>query len=167
MSDYLAGLRRLVGHDLLMLPGVSGVVLNDAGEVLLGQRADFGQWSLPAGTVDPGEQPAEALLREVAEETGVVAAIERLAGVALHPVTYPNGDCCEYVNMWFRCRAVGGRAHAADDESLAAGWFPVDALPEVTEWVRLRIRTALAEGEAAWFARPGEWHAGLSDPTAA
>ena len=49
--------------------------------VLLARRGDNGRWSVPAGTVDPGEQPADALVREVHEETGVKVAIDRLAGV--------------------------------------------------------------------------------------
>ena len=38
------------------------------------------QWVLPKGHIDPGESPEEAAVREVAEETGVVAAAERILG---------------------------------------------------------------------------------------
>jgi 8-oxo-dGTP diphosphatase len=107
-SPYIARLRAHIGHDLLLLPGVSAVVRNDAGQVLLARRSDNGRRSLPAGVVDPGEQPADAVLREILEETGIHAVIERVGGVATHPVVYPNGDRCEYLNVWFRCRAVGG-----------------------------------------------------------
>lgn len=166
ISPYVAGLRKHVGHDLLMLPSVSAVVLNDAGEVLLGQRSDNGHWSLIAGGIDPGEQPAAAMVREIYEETGVRAVVERLVGVALHPVTYPNGDACEYLNVWFRCRAVGGQARVNDDESLAVAWFAVEELPQVEAWVRLRIETALKDDEEAWFARPGEHYEALASPYA-
>lgn len=155
ISEYVAGLRKLVGTDLLMLPGVTGVVFNEAGEVLLGRRSDTGTWSLIAGAVDPGEQPADAVVREIEEETGVIAVVERLAGVALHPVTYPHGDQCQYLNIWFRCRAVGGEARVNDDESLEVGWFAPDALPDATPWVRLRVDTALSDGPAAWYAQGG------------
>jgi 8-oxo-dGTP diphosphatase len=163
MSPYVSKLRQLVGNDLLLLPSVSAVVFNDAGEVLLGQRSDSGQWSLIAGGIDPGEQPAAAMIREIYEEAGVHAVVERLIGAAMHPVVYPNGDRCEYVNLWFRCRAVGGEARVNDDESLAVGWFAVDALPEVESWVRLRIDVALKD-EDAWFAQPGVYHPELDLP---
>jgi 8-oxo-dGTP diphosphatase len=162
ISPYLRSLRDRIGHDLLLLPGVSAVVLNDAGEVLLGKRSDNGEWSLIAGVLDPGEQPAEAILREIREETGVEAVVERLAGVALHPVTYPNGDRCHYLNTWFRCRAVGGEARVNDDESTDVGWFALDALPELSPYTRLRLETGLADGEAAWFAEPGHPHPALT-----
>src|SRR5689334_9354388 len=131
VSPYIARLRAHIGHDLLMLPSVSAVVRNGAGQVLLARRSDNGRWSLPAGVVDPGEQPADAVLREVFEETGVRATIERIGGVATHPVVYPNGDRCEYLNVWFRCRAADPAAQPRvnDDESTEVAWFGPDALP--------------------------------------
>ncbi|MET0424359.1 MAG: NUDIX domain-containing protein, partial [Actinoplanes sp.] len=111
-------MREHIGHDLLLLPGASAVVRDEQGRILLLRRGDTGQWSLPAGMIEPGEQPAEAVLREILEETGVVAVIERLAGVANHGAQYPNGDRCSYLNVWFRCRAAGGEARPDGDESL-------------------------------------------------
>ena len=148
-------LREKVGHDLLMFPTVTAVVLDDSGAVLLGRRSANGQWSLPAGIMDPGEQPADAMVREVLEETAVEIKIERLAGIALHEVTYPNGDRCQMVNTWYRCRAVGGRARVNDSESLEVGWFALDALPELNPYAHHRIETALPADASAWFATPG------------
>jgi 8-oxo-dGTP diphosphatase len=156
MSPYVENLRARVGHDLVMFPTVSAVVLNDSGQVLLGQRSDNHQWSVIAGMMEPGEQPADAVLREVLEETGVHVRIDRLAGVALHEVTYANGDLCHMVNTWFRCHAVAGEARVNDDESIAVGWFAIDALPEMNPYALLRIRTALDGNAPAWFAAPGE-----------
>ncbi|MCP2329562.1 8-oxo-dGTP diphosphatase [Hamadaea flava] len=155
MSPYVAGLRRLVGPELLMLPGVSAVVVNDAGHILLGRRSDTGQWSLIAGAIDPGEQPADAIVREIEEETGVHVVVERLVGAAMHPVTYPNGDRCQYLNIWFRCLAVSGEARVNDDESLEVGWFPPHALPDMPAWERLRVETALKDEPMAWYAQDG------------
>lgn len=164
ISPHVLELRKHVGHDLLMLPSVSVVVVNDAGEILLLQRADTGHWSVPAGAVDPGEQPAEAAVRETYEETGIRIEVERVAGVALHPVTYPNGDQCQYLNVWFRGRPIGGTPTSVDGEALAVRWFAPDALPEVNSFVRLRIDSVLNGAGAAWFARPGEHHEALTSP---
>jgi 8-oxo-dGTP diphosphatase len=164
LSPYIARMRAHVGHDLLLLPGVSAVVRDDAGRVLLARRSDNGRWSLPAGVVDPGEQPADALLREVYEETGVRVAIDRVGGVATHPVVYPNGDVCEYLNVWFRCRAVGGTPTVDGDESLAVAWFDPDDLPELDDWARLRIDTTRGEDDPTWYAPPGRRHPALGRP---
>ncbi|MEU1604636.1 NUDIX domain-containing protein [Micromonospora matsumotoense] len=166
VSPYIVKLRAHVGHDLLLLPGVTGVVRDDAGRVLLARRGDNGRWSLPAGVVDPGEQPAEAVVREVWEETGVRVVVDRIAGVATHPVVYPNGDACEYLNVWFRCRPVGGHPRADGDESTEVAWFTPDALPELDEWARLRLDTAAAPDDTPWYARPGEHHPALCRPDA-
>ena len=121
--DYILDLRRSYGQGLLLLPGVSAVVLRDdleppGWQVLLTQRTDNGRWSLPAGIVEPGEQPGSAMLRELVEETRVVAEIERLALLTTDPVqSYPNGDQCQFVSMCFRCRYVSGEAQVGDEES--------------------------------------------------
>ena len=69
---------------------------------------------------------------------------------ALAPVTYANGDTCQYMDITFRCRAVGGEARVNDDESLEVGWFPVDALPDLNEYGLLRIKQALSDSPT-WF----------------
>ncbi|MEV4639374.1 NUDIX domain-containing protein [Actinoplanes sp. NPDC049548] len=152
ISPYLKSLRDVVGPRLLLLPGVTAVVFDDAGRILLGQRSDDRSWSLIAGVMDPGEQPAETVVREVYEETAVHVVPERVTSVLTQPPnTYPNGDRTEYVDIAFRCRAVGGRARVNDDESLAVGWFDPAGLPPLAELTRRRIECALRPGEAAWF----------------
>jgi 8-oxo-dGTP pyrophosphatase MutT (NUDIX family) len=159
IPEFVTGLRAAVGHDLLWLPGVSAVVTDGDGRVLLGRRADNGRWAVVSGILDPGEEPARAALREVLEETGVVAEVVALTAVSAGDViTYPNGDRAQYLDLCFWCRHLSGEAHVADDESLEVGWFAPDALPEPLNPSSVeRIARTLAhiEGEATqpWFAR--------------
>jgi 8-oxo-dGTP diphosphatase len=153
-SPYVHKLRAHIGHDLLLLPGAGAVVRDGTGRILLLRRGDNGRWELPAGMIEPGEQPADAIVREIYEETGVHAEVERLAGTATHVSTYPNGDICEYLVVWFRCRAVGGSPRPDGEESLEVAWFEPDALPPVTDRVRLRIETTEAPTGEAWFSPP-------------
>src|SRR5450631_2258870 len=92
---YIANLRRQVGHALLMMPGVVAFVQDDQGNVLLQRRANNGQWVLPGGAIEPDEEPADAVIREVWEETGLTVIPQRIIGVyggpTLHGV-YPNQD---------------------------------------------------------------------------
>ncbi|MFI5673560.1 NUDIX hydrolase [Streptomyces cellulosae] len=149
--DFIRSLRTSIAHELLWLPGVSAVVFDDEGRVLLNRRSDTLKWSLIGGIPEPGEQPAACAVREVEEETGVHCEVERVIVVqALKPVTYDNGDVCQYMDIAFRCRAVGGEARVNDDESLEVGWFAVDALPELNEFGLLRIKQAMADAPT-WF----------------
>jgi ADP-ribose pyrophosphatase YjhB (NUDIX family) len=127
---FILELREKIGHDLLWLPGITGVVLDDTDQVLLVRRADNGRWTLPAGILEPGEDPALGILREIQEETGVEAEIDRLVSIeAMAPSAYPNGDQVQYLDLCFRCRPLRGEARVNDDESLDVAWFPLDSLP--------------------------------------
>ncbi|GIE98788.1 NUDIX hydrolase [Paractinoplanes rishiriensis] len=155
VSPYVSTLRAHIGRDLLLLPGAGAVVRDGAGRILLLRRGDDGRWALPAGMIEPGEQPADAIVREIYEETGVVAEVERLAGVGKHVSVYPNGDHCEYLVVWFRCRAVGGEARPDGEESLEVAWFAPGDLPAgLGERARLRIATTESPGGEAWFSPP-------------
>lgn len=152
--DFIRELRASAGRQLLFLPGVSAVVLGEDGSVLLARRVDTGRWSVIGGIAEPGEQPADTAVREVLEETAVRCVPERVVLVqGLDPVSYPNGDRCQFMDITFCCRAVGGEARVADEESLEVGWFAQDALPPLEEFALTRIKRALEEGPA-WF-EPG------------
>lgn len=150
--EFIRRLRATAGHQLLYLPGVSAVVFDGEGRVLLGRRADTGDWSIIGGIPEPGEQPAEAAVREVEEETAVLCVAERVVLVQAleEPVTYPNGDVCQFMDVCFRCRATGGEARVNDEESLEVGWFGLDALPPMSEGVVSRIKQAAGDGPT-WF----------------
>ncbi|MFI8521945.1 NUDIX hydrolase [Streptomyces sp. NPDC085481] len=150
--DFIRDIRASAGHQLLFLPGVSAVVFDDRGRVLLGRRVDNGMWAIVGGIVEPGEQPAACAVREVYEETGVRCEVERVVLVQTlrKPIVYPNGDRCQFMDVSFRCRAVSGEARVNDDESLEVGWFGLDELPEMKRFSNFRIEKALAD-EPTWF----------------
>src|SRR5687768_2408687 len=115
-----------------MIAGAAAIIHDDGGRVLLEQRSDGGRWGPPAGAVDPGETPAQAIVREVLEETGLrveVTGVVAVLGGPNYRFAYANGDLCEYVTTVFACWVVGGDLHPADGESLDLRYFPPDALP--------------------------------------
>ena len=129
---FVTEIRALIGKHPLWLSVATAVVLDDQGQVLLQHRADTRVWALPGGIIDPAEEPADAAVRECFEETGVVVEPEVLTSVSVSPpVTYANGDQVQYLELAFRCRPVGGTARVNDEESIAVGWYPLGALPEL------------------------------------
>jgi ADP-ribose pyrophosphatase YjhB (NUDIX family)/ribosomal protein S18 acetylase RimI-like enzyme len=155
--DFVLTLRERMGHELLWMPGVTAVVRNEQGEVLLVRRSDNGQWALVSGILEPGEQPAIGLAREIEEETGVVAEVGGLAGAWTQPeVTYPNGDRAQYLDLCFLATHVSGAARVNDDESTQVGWFALDALPDgLAENSRRKLAAALAFDGRARFVGDG------------
>jgi 8-oxo-dGTP pyrophosphatase MutT (NUDIX family) len=141
--------------------GGHGVVIDDAGQVLLIRRADNGRWALPGGALEVGETPAEGVLREVLEETGLPCQAVALAGI--YDSRWANLDTSHHLYLVsFLCKPLYGAtagppSHAI--EVLDIQWFAEDALPEgmlagtVTE-VRNAYRI-WREGGPAYF--DGVW----------
>ena len=154
--DFILRLREQVGHTPLWLVGTTAVVV-DADRLLLVKRADTGEWTPVAGIVEPGEHSADAAEREVWEEARVRAVVERLAAVGVtREYEYPNGDRTRFTDHTYRLRYVSGEPEVGDDESTDAGWFPLDALPEIPERYLARIRRALAPGTETVLVRDAE-----------
>ena len=147
IPPYVAHLRSMIGTELMWMPGVTAVVLREGAqgqEVLLVRRSDNGEWTPVTGIVDPGEDPHVTAVREVLEEACVEAEVERLVWVSASGlVTHVNGDLAQYLDHTFRCRWVSGDPRPGDDESTDAGWFGLEALPEMRQVHHDRIRCAV------------------------
>jgi 8-oxo-dGTP diphosphatase len=129
ISEYVASIRARIGQDLLMLPAVTAVV-RDGDRFLLARHADSGLWGLVGGSVEPGEQPADAVAREVLEEIGVRIRIIRILGAYGGDdlvVTYPNGDRVAYVSTAYECELLD-EPRPDHDELLELGWFTRDQM---------------------------------------
>lgn len=141
--------------DLPYRPNVGVVLFNAAGRVLVARRADLAPnaagWQLPQGGIDPGETPATAVLRELAEEIGTAQAEilaeypgwlsydlpAHLIGVAL------GGRYRGQTQKWFAMRFLG------QDDDIDLGQ-PPEAEFDAWRWVELREIPGLAVG----FRRP-------------
>lgn len=149
--DFVLDLREKIGTAPLPLVGVTAVVFRDE-KVLLGKRADNGSWQPVSGIVDPGEEPADAAVRECLEEAGVVVRAERLALVHQVPrIVYANGDQVDYLDLVFRCSWVSGDPHPADGELTEVGFYDLGRMTDVApEHVR-KIALAVTEDDPATF----------------
>ena len=154
VPDFVLALRDKIGHDPLWLPGVTAVVRR-ADQVLLVRRADNGHWTPITGIPDPGEEPAVAAAREALEETGVRIRVDRLAATGVHgEIVHTNGDRATYLDLTFACTWLEGEAHVADDESSDVRWWPLAALPPMSDLMTARIDAAVSGETAARFVAP-------------
>jgi ADP-ribose pyrophosphatase YjhB (NUDIX family) len=125
---------------------VGAVVLDDAGRLLLVRRANEpgqGRWSVPGGRVETGETDHQAVIREVAEETGLAVEITRWLGEVQRCA--PNGAVLDIHD--YRCRVQGGTLRAGDDADRAR-WCDADTL------ARLPLVTGLIEALTHWHCLP-------------
>lgn len=116
-----------------------GAVIIDSGRVLLVRRGHAplkGEWSVPGGALEVGETLAEAVKREVLEETGLeveplamVDVLDRIARDEAGRVQF------HYVLVDFVCRVTGGSEACASD-AVGLRWAAVDELDEVAEFTR-------------------------------
>ena len=136
ISDYMRDLRAAVGSRLILVPAVAAIIRDESGRVLLMQQRESGRWSLPAGAIDPGESPREAIVREVFEETGLAVSAARLlevVGGADFRAEYANGDQVEFTICVFACETRGGELEAVDGEAMAFHWAEPDEVTDLLD----------------------------------
>jgi ADP-ribose pyrophosphatase YjhB (NUDIX family) len=125
----------VIGHELVLLPSVSVIVVDDHGRLLLVRHTgDRDAWAVPGGAVDIGESPAQAAVREIREETGLQIGQVRLLDVlggTDYEVTYPNGDRVAYVTAVYQAGIAEGTPAPDQEEISELGWFTPLQLPDV------------------------------------
>ncbi len=111
--------------------GVGALIIEDDA-ILLVQRGKpplLGYWSLPGGAVETGERLADAIAREVLEETALTVEVGAVAEVfeRLMPDDLGHTEY-HYVLIDYLCRVVSGTPQAGDD-SCAVAWVKREDLP--------------------------------------
>ncbi len=82
---------------------------------------------IPAGGIDPGEDPETAVIRELQEETGYLPRkVERLGGFYLAP-----GYCTEFLHLYMATELVPSQLYAEDTESIRLTRLPVSQIPSL------------------------------------
>jgi 8-oxo-dGTP pyrophosphatase MutT (NUDIX family) len=104
-----------------MVPSVNVVIENEAGEILLIERSDNGNWALPGGAIDVGESMSQAGVRETKEETGIDCEILDVIGIYTDPkhiILYTsNGEARQEFSILLRARATGGQPTTSNESS--------------------------------------------------
>ncbi len=127
VEQWLASVGEGVAGYVTPKTAVGAVVGNEAGEILLVQRADSGVWLYPTGWADVGYSPAEVAVKEVREETGICCEPQRLIAV-LDGLRLGFSRVPLY-SLVFHCRRTGGELAAHPLECADVGWFAEDDLP--------------------------------------
>lgn len=106
-----------------------GAVVVDDGRLLLvrrGRGPGAGAWSVPGGRVEAGEPVVDAVVREVAEETGLAVACGDLLGWVER-----IGEGHHFVILDFACRLAAPGEPVAGDDAAEAAWVPLAEVPDL------------------------------------
>ncbi|MCL4263160.1 MAG: NUDIX domain-containing protein [Anaerolineae bacterium] len=120
------------------LMGINLVVVNDQGQILLLKHVfhPYAPWGLPGGWLNRGEDPKECALRELREETGLTAVLDRVL------VLQRSAELSQ-INAVYLAFAQAGTMQLSS-EIMEARWFEPEALPEpLTTITRQAIVTAV------------------------
>ncbi len=137
------------------------IVGNDDGELLLVQRPEHRIWLYPTGWADVGYSASEVAVKEVEEETGIVAEPVQLLGV-VDGMRMGFSRFGMYM-LIFHMRAVGGSLQGHPLETADVGWFAENSLPEATAgfewWGPMAFAAIRGEQQPATFdvPRPEMW----------
>lgn len=126
----------------------------DDGQVLLARHVaanGSSTWMLPGGRVEHGEDPFDSVVREVAEETGCAAVVERLLGVDSRFIpaaerAVAGGADHQNVGIFYRVRITGGELRADPDDEIAESvWTPIPGVTGLPRSSLLDVGIALAQ----------------------
>ncbi|SFL23632.1 ADP-ribose pyrophosphatase YjhB, NUDIX family [Halogranum rubrum] len=131
-----------VGHATAKVGG-GAAVFDDAGRVLLVERADDGTWGLPCGYVEPNESPAETAVRETREETGLDVESVELVDVYHRPPGHLGPH--SLVSVRYLCERRGGELTTSHETTDVQYWH----LDEVPVWHKDH-EAAARDAEAVW-----------------
>ncbi|MDQ3685085.1 MAG: NUDIX domain-containing protein [Acidobacteriota bacterium] len=155
MSSYIEKLRQRVGNELLILPSVTAIIFDEENHVLLAKHADTNRWVAPGGSVEPNERPADAVVREVREETGLIVEPITILGVFGGPefeVVYSNGDRVTYVMTVYECKILGGELKPDESETVELRYVGASDLAhlDLAEWATVVLPEVYGARAALW-----------------
>ena len=131
MADYISYIRKMVGHEEVIMTAACTVIDDGEGRILL-QKRESGLWGLPGGIAELGEALHETAVRETFEETGLIVEPKTLIGVySRYRAACANGDRLQPVVALFKAEVIGGELIADGAETLDLRYFGKNELPEI------------------------------------
>jgi ADP-ribose pyrophosphatase YjhB (NUDIX family) len=126
-----------------IVPSVTAIVPNEHGAILMVHKTDNDLWALPGGAMDIGEAMADAVVREVKEETGIDVEVTGVVGIYSNPnhvMAYDDGEVRQQCSICFTARMLGGQFATSSETKEVQFVAPADLSSlNIHPSMRLRI----------------------------
>ena len=147
-TDIYGNTYQITPDVLRWRPAAYGIIVRDSSILLTKQ---YGMFHLPGGGIELGESPEQAVIREVREETGFIAAkpklVETQSGYFSYEVSPGNRRHVQSILLYYQCDCTGGEASI---DGLDEHEKPIGEMPE---WVPLKgLDNIAAGGSMDWRA---------------
>ncbi|WP_433575583.1 NUDIX hydrolase [Nocardia brasiliensis] len=134
---------------------VSALVRDSAGRILMIHRTDNDRYSIPGGGQEVGETVAQAVVREVKEETGIDVEVTQLIGVfsdPAHVIAYDDGEVRQEYSICFHAKPISGELRTSS-ESKKVAWVEPEQLSslDVHPSIMTRIDRGLDDRSEPYF----------------
>jgi ADP-ribose pyrophosphatase YjhB (NUDIX family) len=125
-----------------IVPSVTAIVPHEHAAILLVHKTDNDLWALPGGAMDVGESMADAVVREVKEETGIDVEVTGVVGIYSNPnhvMAYDDGEVRQQCSICFTTRMLGGRL-ATSSETSEVRFVAAEELDSLNIHPSMRLR---------------------------
>ncbi|UOX90245.1 NUDIX domain-containing protein [Amycolatopsis sp. FBCC-B4732] len=134
---------------------VSAFIQDDHGRILMIRRTDNNLYSIPGGQLELGETLAQAVVREVREETGIECEVSEVIGVYSDPehvIAYDDGEVRQEFSICFRASWVSGTLRTSSESSEVL-WVTPGSMDKLSihPSIRLRIEHSMTKKGQAQF----------------
>lgn len=128
--SYISNLRKHIGHEPVMCSASMCILYDKEKGLLLERRSDNGEWCVPGGGLELGEDQETGLYREVKEETNLDISNPVLFTIRANVhMVYPNQDEVYYTDIVYLVTDYQGELKP-DKESTELKWFNINELPD-------------------------------------
>jgi ADP-ribose pyrophosphatase YjhB (NUDIX family) len=138
-----------------LVPSVTAIVPDERGAILLEHKTDNDLWALPGGAMDVGESMADAVVREVEEETGIDVEVTGVVGIYSNPnhvMAYDDGEVRQQCSICFTTRMLGGQLATSSETKEVRFVDPADLDSlKIHPSMRLRIDHYLEHRSAPYI----------------
>jgi ADP-ribose pyrophosphatase YjhB (NUDIX family) len=158
--EYLQQPRQKVGSEFILAPGVAILTFDDQSRVLLIRQPDHELWSIPGGSIDPLQTPADAAVQVMWDKTGLYVEPFHIIGAYGGNKTFhwqdSDNEKLIYITIVFAAKVIGQELKPHPPKTLNMHYFSQDEIEHLAthNWVKMILNDAYRNKDQTNFDPP-------------